>query len=144
MQHCLTLAKQALAAGDVPVGAIVVRDGHVIGEGVERTRAQLDPSAHAEVEALRAACRTLGTLDLSGATLYATVEPCILCAYAIRHTRIHRVIFGASAGALGGVSGPFPLLSVALVPPSSAPPAIQGGILAEECERLLTERRRRA
>lgn len=141
MQHCITLARRALAAGDVPVGAIVVRDGHILGEGFERTRAQLDPAAHAEVEALRAACRHLGSLDLSGATLYTTVEPCVLCAYAIRVVRIHRVVFGAPAGTLGGATGPYPLLSSAAASPSSVPPAIQGGLLADECEQLLAARR---
>jgi tRNA(adenine34) deaminase len=90
---------------DVPVGALVVREGRVIGQGHERTHAALDLAAHAEIEALRDACCALGTLDLSGATLYTTVEPCVLCAYAARHARIGRVVFGVNAGALGGVSG---------------------------------------
>lgn len=137
MQRCLALARRALAAGDVPVGSLLVRDGHVIAEGYERTRARLDPTAHAEVEALRAACATLGTLDLSGATLYTTVEPCVLCAYAIRATRIQRVVFGACAGTLGGVTGPCPILTNTATIAGSAPPTVVGGILAEECERLL-------
>lgn len=141
MQRCLELARRALAAGDVPVGALLVRDDHVIAEGYERTRARLDPAAHAEVEALRAACRTLGTLDLSGATLYTTVEPCVLCAYTIRSARVQRVVFGACAGTLGGVTGPCPLLTSTTAFAGSAPPTIVGGILAEECERLLAERR---
>jgi tRNA(adenine34) deaminase len=141
MQHCLTLARRALAAGDIPVGALVVRDGHVIGEGYECTSARLDPTAHAEVEALRAACISLGTLDLSGATLYTTVEPCVLCAYAIRHARIQRVVFGANAGTLGGVTGPYPLLTSAMVIAGGSPPALEGGLLTGECERLLAERR---
>lgn len=140
MRRCLELARYALAAGDVPVGALVVRDGRVIGEGYERTRARLDPAAHAEVEALRAACQTLGTLDLSDATLYTTVEPCVLCAYAVRHTRIGRVVFGIEAGALGGASGPYPLLTTAASIAGAAPPVVQGGVLAEPCMRLLGER----
>jgi tRNA(adenine34) deaminase len=106
MRRCLEFARQALADGEVGVGALVVRDGRVIGTGYERTRTRLDPAAHAEVEACRAACAALGTLDLSGATLYTTVEPCVLCAYVIRHTRIIRVVFGVHAGALGGMTGP--------------------------------------
>lgn len=143
MRLCLDLARRALVAGDVPVGAIVVREGQVIGEGYERTRARLDPAAHAEIEALRAACRTLDTLDLSGATLYTTVEPCVLCAYAVRQSRIHRVIFGVNAGALGGASGPYPLLTDATAFAGAAPPAVTAGVLAEECRRLLAERRPR-
>jgi tRNA(adenine34) deaminase len=142
MQRCLALARNALAEGDVPVGALVVRDGQVIGEGHERTRALLDPAAHAEVEALRAACGSLGTLDLSGATLYTTVEPCLLCAYAIRHTRVGRVVFGANAGALGGSTGPYPLLGITTAFTGSAPPELEGGVLATDCERLLAARRR--
>jgi tRNA(adenine34) deaminase len=141
MRRCLELARHALASGDVPVGAIVVRDGRVIGEGHERTHAALDPAAHAEIEALRAACHALGTLDLSGATLYTTVEPCVLCAYAVRHARVGRVVFGANAGALGGVSGPYPLLTDPAPFVGAPPPALSAGVLVEDCERLLAERR---
>ena len=140
MRRCIELAQLALDGGDVPVGAIVVRDDRVIGEGYERTRQRLDPAAHAEVEALRAACATLGTLDLSGATLYTTVEPCILCAYAVRQTRIQRVVYGVKAGSLGGVTGPFPLLTDAESFAGRAPPAVTSGILAKECEGLLAKR----
>ncbi len=143
MGRCLERARRALDAGDVPVGAIVVRDGRVIGEGHERVRAELDPSAHAEVEALRDACRTTGTLDLSGATLYTTVEPCVLCAYAVRQTRIARVVYGVEAGAFGGVSGPYPMLTDAAHSSGAAIPAIRAGVRAEECRQLLTKRRER-
>lgn len=141
MRRCLELARHALSAGDVPVGALVVREGHVIGEGFERTRARLDPTAHAEVEALRAACQALGTLDLSGATLYTTVEPCVLCAYAVRHARVGRVVFGIEAGALGGASGRYPLLIDTTQIAGASPPVVQGGVLAEQCTRLLGKRR---
>lgn len=141
MRRCLDLARRALAAGEVPVGALVMREGRVIGEGYECTRERLDPAAHAEIEALRAACRMLGTLDLSGATLYATVEPCVLCAYAVRQTRIHRVVFGVNAGTLGGMSGPYPLLTDVTAVAGAAPPAVTPGVLAEDCRQLLAERR---
>lgn len=140
MQRCLDLAGLALAAGEVGVGALVVRDGGVIGTGYEQTRARLDPAAHAEIEACRAACRTLGTLDLSGTTLYTTVEPCVLCAYVIRHTRITRVVFGVDAGALGGVTGPYPLLTDAMLAPDQALASVEGGVLEEECRRLVNDR----
>lgn len=141
MRRCIELAQRARAAGDVAVGALVLRDGGVIGDGCESVRARLDPTAHAEVEALRGACRTLGTLDLSGATLYTTVEPCVLCAYAIRRTRIARVVFGVRAGALGGVTGPYPLLTDATLFPRSPLAALEIGVLAEDCRRLLNEPR---
>jgi tRNA(Arg) A34 adenosine deaminase TadA len=83
MRRCLELAETAAMAGDTAVGALIVRDGEVVAEGVERTRTILDPSAHAEVEAIRAACQRLDTLDLRGCVLYSTVEPCVLCGYAI-------------------------------------------------------------
>ena len=136
MRRCLEMARRALAAGEVPVGAIVVRDG-VIGEGCERTRELLDPAAHAEIEALRAACRASGALDLAGATLYTTVEPCVLCAYAVRRTRIRRVVFGVSAGVLGGVSGGCPLLTDTASFTGAEPPLVTAGVLAEDCRRLL-------
>lgn len=84
MRHCLALANIALDAGETPVGSIVVSQDRMIGLGLERTRKEMDPTAHAEVEAIREACRYVGSTNLSGAALYSTVEPCVLCAYAIR------------------------------------------------------------
>lgn len=141
LRRCLELARLALAAGDVPVGALVTHAGRVIGEGCERTRECLDPTAHAEVGAIRNACRALGTFDLSCATLYTTVEPCVLCAYAIRRTRIGRVVFGVNAGTLGGATGPYSLLTDPTSVMNSAPPSVQAGVLAEECAALLAEYR---
>lgn len=141
LRRCLELARLALAAGDVPVGALVAHAGHVIGEGYERTRECLDPTAHAEIEAIRNACRALDTLDLSGTTLYTTVEPCVLCAYAVRRARICRVVFGVKAGFLGGATGPYSLLTDATPVMNSAPPSVQAGVLAEECAALLAEYR---
>ena len=137
MRRCLELARRALNAGEVAVGAIVMRDGRVIGEGCERTRELLDPAAHAEIEALRAACRASGALDLTGATLYTTVEPCVLCAYAVQRTRVRRVVFGVPAGVLGGVSGGCPLLTDTASFTGAEPPLVTAGVLAEECRRLL-------
>jgi len=78
MRRCLALGRAALEAGEVPVDALIVRGDVVLGEGQEGVRTLLDPSAHAEVQAVRAACRKLGSVDLSGCTLYTTVEPCVL------------------------------------------------------------------
>ncbi len=142
MRRCIELARLALRTGDVPVGALVVRDDCVIGEGWERTRVRLDPAAHAEVEALRAACSALGTLELAGATLYTTVEPCILCAYAARRVGVRRVVYGVEAGSLGGATGPFPLLADTASFAGHEPPAVTGGVLAGECRRLLEKRGR--
>src|SRR5690349_2709502 len=101
MRRCLQLAEIAALAGDTAVGALIVRGDEVVAEGIERTRATLDPSAHAEVEAIRQACQRLATLDLRGCSLYSTVEPCVLCGYAIRRTGIARVVYGVAAGQVG-------------------------------------------
>ena len=79
MRRCLELAERAAQAGDTAVGALIVRGDEIVGEGIERIRATLDPTAHAEVEAIRQACQRLDTLDLRGCSLYSTVEPCVLC-----------------------------------------------------------------
>lgn len=143
MLRCLELAGEALEAGETPVGAIVVLNGHMIAGGRERTRASLDPSAHAEVEAIRAACAAVGSLDLPGAVLYTTVEPCVLCSYAIRRTKMSRVVYGAAAGAIGGHLGAWPVLTDTAAFTGLAVPEIQAGLLADECNNLLTEARRR-
>ena len=106
MQQALELARAAEAAGEVPVGALVVRDGMVIGRGHNQPIGERDPSAHAEIVALRDAARTIDNYRLTGSTLYATLEPCAMCAGAIVHARVARVVFGAHdprAGAAGSV-----------------------------------------
>lgn len=94
--HALALARQAAALGEVPVGAIVVHQGRVIGEGHNQPRALHDPTAHAEIMAIRAACATLGTDRLMGCELWVTLEPCAMCAGAIAHARIARLHYAAS------------------------------------------------
>ena len=106
MQEAIQLAEQAKQAGEVPVGAVVVRDGLIIGRGFNRPITDHDPSAHAEMLALRAAAAALGNYRLDGCDLYVTLEPCPMCAGAILHARVARVIFGASdpkTGAAGSV-----------------------------------------
>lgn len=107
MAHALTLAREAAAEGDVPVGAIVVRAGDVIGQGANRTVRDQDPTAHAEMLAIRQAAESLGAWRLEGCTLYVTLEPCAMCAGAIVLARLDRVVFGAwdDKAGMGGSVG---------------------------------------
>lgn len=140
MRRCLALGRAALEAGETPVGALVLRGDAILGEGQEETRSLLDPSAHAEVQAIRAACRTLGSADLSGCTLYTTVEPCVLCAYVLRRAGVSRVVYGIPAGQAGGVTSRYDLLVDPALTGWPTPPEIVSGVLAEECRALLLER----
>lgn len=121
MERCNELAQQAAAEGESPVGSIVVKNGRIIGEGYEKSRQLKDVTRHAEVVALLDALKS--TPDLSGATIYSNVEPCILCSYAIRHHRIAQVIFERTAGELGGTNPPFNILTANFAAWGS-PPAI--------------------
>ncbi|MEE4362051.1 MAG: tRNA adenosine(34) deaminase TadA [Pseudomonadales bacterium] len=103
MRRALELAAQAAQAGEVPVGALVVRDGRILGEGFNRPISSGDPTAHAEIEALRAACRAVGNYRLAGAVLYSTIEPCTMCAGALVHARIARLVYGAEEPRAGAV-----------------------------------------
>ncbi len=137
MRRCLELAGAASLAGETAVGCVVVRDGEVIGEGAEATRSRIDPSAHAEMEAIREACQAVGSLDLSDSTLYTTVEPCFLCAYAIRSTRVGRVVMGTDAGEVGAVGSRYPFLSDPSFATWGPPPEVVSGILGDEARELL-------
>ena len=106
MERAFALAEAAGRQGEVPVGALIVREGEVLGEGWNRPIGEADPTAHAEVVALRAAASKLGNYRLTGATLYVTLEPCAMCSGAIIHARLARVVFGAydpRTGAAGSV-----------------------------------------
>ncbi len=138
MRRCLALGREALDVGEVPVGALVVRGEEIVGEGIEGVRGGLDLSAHAEVQAIRDACQRLGTLDLSGCTLYTTVEPCVLCAYVVRRARISWVVYGIPAGQAGGLTSRYDLLADPALTGWPMPPEIVSGILGEECRALLT------
>jgi tRNA(adenine34) deaminase len=133
MRRCLVLAEIAAMAGDTAVGALIVRGGEVVAEGVERTRTILDPSAHAEVEAIRVACQRLDTLDLRGCVLYSTVEPCVLCGYAIRRTGIAHVVYGVPAGQAGACTSSYAILTDPDLEGWPPVPEITGGVLADEC-----------
>jgi len=105
MRAALDLAGQAAAAGEVPVGSVVVADGEIVGRGCNRVISDSDPTAHAEIVALRAAGRALGNYRLPGTTLYVTLEPCAMCVGAMIHARVERLVFAApdpKTGALGG------------------------------------------
>lgn len=110
MRRCLELGRIATRKGDAPVGSLIVSDGRIIAEGIESVKSKNDPTAHAEIEAIREACRKLNRLDLSGATLYTNIEPCWMCSYAIRQTRIGKVVFGSRNVETGGASSKFVVL----------------------------------
>ncbi len=137
MGQALVLAQRAWDEGEVPVGAVLVRHGEVIGEGWNRPIGGNDPTAHAEIQALRAAGERLGNYRLPGSTLYVTLEPCPMCAGAIVHARVERVVFGATDPRAGAAGSVFDLL------PSDQRfnhrTACEGGVLADEAGRLLRD-----
>lgn len=103
MRRALELAGEGAALGEVPVGAVVVVGGEIVGEGFNRPLDGVDPTAHAEIEALRAAARRLGNYRLTGSTLYVTIEPCTMCAGALVHARVARLVYGAAEPRSGAV-----------------------------------------
>ena len=134
MRRALELAARAEAEGEVPVGALVVRDDEVLGEGWNQPVALRDPTAHAEILALRTAAQKIGDYRLGGATLYVTLEPCPMCAAAITHARIARLVFGAWDPRQGAAGSAFNLVaSDALNHRVDA----FGGVLSEECGAVL-------
>lgn len=110
MDRCFELGGIARESGDAPVGSLIVKNHEIVAEGAESVKLKLDPSAHAELEAVRRACSALKTLDLSGCTLYTNVEPCWMCSYAIRQTRISRVVVARRNESIGGISSDFKVL----------------------------------
>ena len=128
MRRCRQLAEEAVRGGDAPVGSLVLRDGQIIAEGVEGVKAQTDVTAHAEILAVRKACAALGTLDLSGTTLYTTTEPCLMCSYAIRQTHISRVVIEKRTEQGGGVTSQYPILKDDSFTVGGPPPEIVLGI----------------
>jgi tRNA(adenine34) deaminase len=135
MREALRLARQAEAAGEVPVGAVVVSaEGELLGAGSNRPIAACDPTAHAEILALRAAAAALGNYRLPGATLYVTLEPCVMCAGAIVHARIARLVFGGRDLRFGGVRSKFRLADSDLLNHRTE---VAEGVLAADCVALL-------
>jgi len=136
MEEALALARQAMARGEVPVGAVVVRDGAIIGRGGNAPIAASDPTAHAEIAALRDAAQSLGNYRLPDCDLYVTLEPCAMCAGAILHARIRRLVFGArdpKTGACGSIVDLFG------EPRLNHHTTVTAGIAAETCGRLLSD-----
>jgi tRNA(adenine34) deaminase len=135
MREALMLAREAQARGEVPVGAIVVRDGAVVGRGGNAPVAASDPTAHAEIAALRDAARALGNYRLPGCDLYVTLEPCAMCAGAIMHARIRRLVFGASDPKTGACGSVVDLFADGRLNHHAT---VRGGVASEECGALLS------
>ena len=123
MRRALELARRAQAEGEVPVGSVVAMDGKIVGEGWNRPISSCDPTAHAEIQAIRAAAGALKNYRLAGATLYVTLEPCEMCLGAMFHARIARAVFGATDP------------KKKILKPQTI---VEGGMLADECGALLT------
>lgn len=136
MTLALVLAQQAFAAGEVPVGAVVVLDGKVIGAGFNQPITSLDPSAHAEMVAIRQAAQTIGNYRLPGATLYVTVEPCTMCTGLLIHSRIARLVYGATEPKAGAVES---ALQLPQQPFYNHVMQIQGGVMAAECAQIMSD-----
>src|SRR5262249_33676155 len=135
MELALELARLAATAGEVPVGAVVIKDGVVIGRGHNRNLTDSDPTGHAELVALRDAAARLGNHRLVGCTIFATIEPCAMCAGAMVHSRLARLVYGASdpkAGAAGSV------LTVLNHPQLNHRMEVTAGVLADQCSEVLT------
>jgi len=143
MRRALVLAGEAATAGEVPVGAVVVADGAIVGEGFNQPIAAHDPTAHAEIVALRAAAQALGNYRLTGATLYVTVEPCLMCVGALVHARIGVVVYGAAEPKAGAIES---MASAHELPGLNHRLTAVGGVLADESRALLQQffRERRA
>jgi tRNA(adenine34) deaminase len=135
MDEAIALARRAAARGEVPVGAVVVRDGAVLGRGGNAPISSSDPTAHAEIGALREAAAATGNYRLPGCTLYVTLEPCAMCAGAIMHARIARVVFGARDPKTGACGSVVDLMGD---PRLNHHATVTAGVRSEECAMLLS------
>ena len=134
MREAVVAARRAGRRGEVPVGAVVVLDGAVVGRGWNRPIQRVDPTAHAEIVALRVAARAVGNYRLTGAALYVTVEPCLMCAGAIVHARIGRLVYGAAEPKAGAVRSAMRVLDA---PSLNHRVEVVGGVLEGECRALI-------
>jgi len=137
MEYALRLAHQAEAQGEVPVGAVIISEGEIIGEGFNRPIESRDPTAHAEIQAIRDAGKRVDNYRLRNATLYVTLEPCVMCAGAIVHARIDRVVYGASDPKGGACGSVFDLLPAD--ERFNTRVDVTAGVLATECGSLLSQ-----
>ena len=135
MQQAIALAQQAAEQGEVPVGAIIVKDGAIIGKGSNTPINTHDPTAHAEIIAMRDAAQRIGNYRLVDCTLYVTLEPCAMCTGAMQHARIARVVYGASDAKTGACGSVVDLMAEAKLNHHAV---VEGGVLAEECGSLLS------
>jgi tRNA(adenine34) deaminase len=136
MREALGQARLAKEKGEVPVGAVVVKDGLIVGRGYNQPISSHDPSAHAEVMALRDAAKNIGNYRLVDATLYVTFEPCAMCAGAIFHARVKRVVYGAAEYKTGAAGS---IVNLFAEPKLNFHAEIEGGVLAEECGKLVSD-----
>jgi len=136
MQRAIELARRAEAEGEVPVGAVIVKDDEVIAEGWNRPIANHDPTAHAEIQVIRAAAEILGNYRLPDTTLYVTLEPCLMCIGAITHARIKRVVYGATDPRAGAVQSIYTITDDRKL---NHHIDVEGGLLADECGQLLRD-----
>jgi len=136
MTRALELAAQARDQGEVPVGAVVVHEGAIIGEGFNQPVTLVDPSAHAEMQAMRRAARRMDNYRLADATLYVTLEPCAMCAGAMVHARIKRLVYGAADPKTGAAGSVFDLVRADRL---NHQLDVEGGVMAKECGELLTD-----
>jgi len=136
MQRAIELAKLAEQEGEVPVGAVLVLDDQIIGEGYNSPISSHDPTAHAEIRALRDAAQRLGNYRLLNTTLYVTLEPCVMCVGALVHARVSEVVFGAYEPKTGAAGSVFDVLESEA---HNHRITVRGGLLQEECARLMTE-----
>jgi tRNA(adenine34) deaminase len=136
MAEALRLAHAAAARGDVPVGAIVVHDGAVVGTGINTREADADPTGHAEINALREACRRANRWRVDGATLYVTLEPCPMCAGALVNTRVARLVYGAADPKAGAARTLYCLCDD---PRLNHRMDVRAGVLADDCGRVLSD-----
>ena len=127
-----------MSEGNPPVGSVVVKDGVIVGRGIEAGKSKGDVTYHAEIEAIRDAVKKMNQKDLSDCSLYTTHEPCIMCSYVIRHHAIKEVIIGANVRAVGGVTSNYPILAAKDIEIWNNPPIIIENVCGKECK-LLTQ-----
>lgn len=136
MRRALEQAVRARERGEVPVGAVVVLDGRVLGAGCNEPISRVDPTAHAEINALRAAALAIGNYRLTGATLYVTIEPCLMCVGAMIHARIGRVVYGAAEPRAGALVSS---IRAHETPGLNHRFDVEGGVLEDECREMMQE-----